>query len=140
MAEMEPKKTNCIPLNFHIVNVGGTDTPTNMYAFESAGHDGCVRQSVPFNGSIIALNAQAGAAVGTGSCTFRVFDAGTAASPSISTALTTSATGQSETTLRRGQYAVTAGDALGVSFTSTTLYASASSSFVATIYVQLEQN
>jgi hypothetical protein len=107
---------------------------------QSTGH-AFTRRVVPFNGSIVALNAWGQNAVGTGSITFRVFDAGTAAVGITAVTLDTTNTGSFETTLRRGQYAVTAGDVLGVQYTSgATLAAAASSAFCATIWVHIEQN
>jgi hypothetical protein len=140
MAEMEPKKSNIVALPFSIARVSATDTPTNMTAFQSGSSAKSTRLSIPFDGSVVALSACGRTAVGTGSCTFRLFDAGTASSPVISTALTTTNSIANNTALRRGVYAVSENDYLGVSFTSTTLYAGTQSNFVATVWVHLEQN
>lgn len=143
MAEMEPKKSNIVPLDFYIESAGTGATATALlvgHLGASTGHS-FTRRVLPFNGSIVALNAWGQNAVGTGSITFRVMDAGTAASGVSSVALDTTNTGSYETTLRRGEYAVSAGDVLGVTYTSAaTLAAGASSSFCATIWVHIEQN
>jgi hypothetical protein len=115
-------------------------TSTALIVGDIDGHT-FTRHTVPFSGSVVALNAYGQNPVGTGSISFRVFDAGTAANGITTVTLDTTNTGSHETTLRRGQYAVSAGDILGVQYTSaTTLAAGASSSFCATIWVHLEQN
>lgn len=140
MAEMEPKKSNIVPLEFYLVSASTGQASTALIVGEIGGHT-FPRRTVPFDGSIVALQAHGQNPVGTGSLTFRVFDAGTAASGITAVALDTTNTGSYETTLRRGEYAVSAGDILGVQYTSgATLAAGASSSFCAVIWVHVEQN
>lgn len=140
MAEMEPKKSNIVALDYYVMAAATPATATALIVGDIDGHT-FTRRTVPFSGSIVALSVIGQNAVGTGSISFRVTDAGTAASGISTVSLTTTDTGSNETTLRRGQYAVSAGDALGVSYTSAALFmAGASSSFCATIWVHLEQN
>jgi hypothetical protein len=140
MAEMEPKKSNIVPLPFYLRSGGTAASATALVIDVSTGH-AFTRRTVPFDGSIVGFNAWGQNAVGTGSITFRVMDAGTAASGVSGVTLDSTNTGSYETTLRRGQYSVSAGDILGVTYTSaSTMAAGASSAFCATIWLHIEQN
>jgi hypothetical protein len=140
MAEMEPKKSNIVPLDFYVMAPSTNASATALIVGDIDGHT-FTRRTIPFSGSVVALQAIGQNAVGTGSISFRLTDGGTAASGVSTCTLDTTDTGSNEVTLRRGQYAVSAGDALGVSYTSAATYAAgASSSFCATVWVHLEQN
>jgi hypothetical protein len=140
MAEMEPKKSNIVALPFYLRTGATGSSSTALVIDVSTGHS-FTRRVVPFDGSVVGLNAWGQNPVGTGSITFRVFDAGTAAVGITAVTLDTTNTGSFETTLRRGQYAVSAGDVLGVQYTSgATLAAGASSAFCATVWMHIEQN
>jgi hypothetical protein len=137
---MEPKKTNSQTLDFYLLSSATGQTSTALTVGDIDGHS-FTRRTVPYSGSIIALQAWGQNPVGTGSISFRVFDAGTAAVGVSTCTLDTTNTGSNVVTLRRGQYAVSAGDILGVQYTSgATLAAGASSSFCATITIHTEQN
>jgi hypothetical protein len=140
MAEMEPKKSNIVPLDFYVMAPTTAATATALIVGDIDGHT-FTRRTIPFDGSIVGLSVQGQVYVGSGSITFRVMDGGTAASGISAVSCDTTNTGNYYTTLRRGQYPVSAGDVLGVTYTSAVLYAaSASSAWCATIWVHLEQN
>lgn len=140
MAEMEPKKSNIVPFDF-AKQIAYTASASTMKTVQFAGHmDNSEYVQCPWSGSVVglAVYAEKPALTNTNTIKFWATAGGTTAGLAVSLSRTN--TRYNYTAWRRGLYAVSAGDLLGVTYSSAATWAASSAGVFAKLFIQIEQN
>ena len=136
----DPKFGAIVPIPFGVAN--GVTNKTNE-DLAGPGADANTLVLMPKSGSIVGISVQASAAVTAGTVTFRAHKDGTEFPQSGYPAPVLNATNgnESHASIRPGALTFAAGDALGVSYTSSTDAAPTDSNdYGAILWVQLDPN
>lgn len=139
--EFDPKHGQLVALTFTVANVVTAATDTDCVHAQA----GITLVTMPKAGSVVGLGVQASAAVTAGSCVFKAQKAGTEyAQSGYPSATMSSAYGSglaSYASIRRGVLTFSAGDSIGVSYTSSTdLAPSSTDDFNAVLYVMFDRD